>query len=649
MRAIPRKVTLSQPMSCWREHLGQWRCLVQAAGKGGVSGLIPVGRQRPHRPPRSRGQDHLLVGFCSFTLHSSRFFLTGPAPLPALHDDRYGKDDGNGHPQRQETKNKTAERAAAGRAMNVFCNAEMISCEDRNRVHSVLVEDRGKIVYMGNRMPEAYADVPPHDLGGRCVVPAFGDTHIHFESFALFHATLDCRHVSNLDELADVVSDYTGGHPSERLVLGFGCSAHTLTERRLPGLADLDRITAKPLFLIKYDGHAAVANSALIGALPPAVLGMRTFDRDSGWFYHEAFQGALKALTGSVSLAALLRSMVAGGDYLARKGVGLVHSAEGVGFPHDTDVALMRIAALGLPQQFRVYCQTMDVRKVLRRRLPRVGGCFATALDGCFGSEDAALRTPYANNAGNRGILFYPQSRVNEFVLDANRAGLQVAMHALGDAAVDQALCAFEAALKDHWRDDHRHTIIHADLMDEATIEKAASMGIHFALQTPFLDWPLEPMEHLQALLGDRLTRFMPLKSMLAAGLVLGNGSDAPCTLPDPIAAIHAACNHPNPDERIPVIDALRMHTNWAARLSFDERERGTLEAGKAADFVVLDRNPLCIPVDTMRETAIEEVYLGGKLYDGQPGSSARLLMRCAWNGIASLWRDSPCARPAPR
>ncbi|MRR39052.1 metal-dependent hydrolase with the TIM-barrel fold protein, partial [bacterium] len=357
------------------------------------------------------------------------------------------------------------------------------------------------------------------------------------------------------------------------VILGFGCAAHTAREKRLPERRDLDRISSHPIMIVKYDGHASVGNTALIEKLPKPVLNDPGFDKETGWFYLNAFYQAVNCITKSVSLPRVFRNLMAGSDYLARKGIGLVHTVEGVGFPLDLDVDVARLAARGLPQRFRTYFQTMDVNKVLRRKMPCIGGCFATALDGCFGSEDAALRKPYAHDPGNSGTLFYSQKTVNDFVKTANRNNLQVSMHAIGDAAIDQALNAYEEALQDYPRQDHRHVIIHADLMDEETISRAAGLGICIALQTPFLDWRQEPVEYLQSILGDRIEKLIPLRSMLDHGLMLAGGSDAPTTLPDPMAAIHAACNHPNPDQSIPVLDALRMHTSLGARLSFDENE----------------------------------------------------------------------------
>ncbi len=236
-------------------------------------------------------------------------------------------------------------------------------------------------------------------------------------------------------------------------------------------------------------------------------------------------------------------------------------------------------------------------------------------------------------------MLFYTQPQVNAFVRNANRSGLQVSMHAIGDAAVEQALNAYEYALADFPRTDHRHTLIHADLMTPALIEKAASLGIAVALQTPFLFWQQEPVAYLETILGNRMEQLIPLKSMLNAGLLLGNGSDGPCTLPDPIFGIHAACNHPNANERISALDALRMQTHWGAKLSFDEKQRGTLTQGKTADFVVLDQNPLAVPVEKLKAIQIEALYLKGAKYTGRPQGSAGLLATCLWNKLKSVWK----------
>jgi predicted amidohydrolase YtcJ len=147
------------------------------------------------------------------------------------------------------------------------------------------------------------------------------------------------------------------------------------------------------------------------------------------------------------------------------------------------------------------------------------------------------------------------------------------------------------------------------------------------------LYWPQEPVEYLERILGSRVENLIPLKRLLTAGITIAGGSDAPCTLPDPIAGIYAACNHPNSDQSVSVLDALRMHTASCARLSFDENTRGTLTNGKRADFVVLDKNPLSMPVEKLNTIKVEALYLKGEKYEGQGERSiASLLMDSVGN-----------------
>lgn len=496
--------------------------------------------------------------------------------------------------------------------MKIFHNGRFISLDEKNRVHSNLIEEAGRIVFLGDVLPERYIHATRIDLEGRAVIPAFVDTHLHFASFAYFLSALDVREARSLSALAEMIGRYEEDHPREKTLLGFGAAGHHLPDGEMPDRAALDRITSRPLLLVKYDGHAAVGNSALLKKLPEAVKSAPGFERDSGWLYGRAFYDGVNFITKSLSPVQLFKNFLAGADYLAGQGIALVHTAEGVGFPLDLDVDMMRFAGRGLPLDFRVYFQTLDVKKVLKRKLPRIGGCFAAALDGCFGSADAALCEPYRNNPENSGCLFYSREEIEDFVERANRRELQISLHAIGDRAIEMAIAAYEAALADYPRADHRHIIIHADLMPPALLARAARIGLHLAVQPAFLYWPQEPLEYLDRLLGRRTENLIPLRAMHDHGLVIGGGSDAPCTLPDPFAGIYAACNHPNPDQRLSVPDALRLFTSWAARLSFDEKDRGTLEEGKRADLAVLTANPLTLPMEQLKDISVTDLYLRG-------------------------------------
>lgn len=503
----------------------------------------------------------------------------------------------------------------------------IISCDRENRVHRYLAVDKGRIVYAGAELPADYAGAPHEALGGRALLPAFGDTHVHLLSHAFFSSGLDVRGARSLGELGAAVRAFSRDRDDE-VLLGFGASAHSVAERRLISRTELDRACPdRPALLVKYDGHAAVANSRLLALLSKKAGAMRGFDAASGGLSQEAFYAAADFAAKRISLPRTIGNLLRAVDAMAAVGIGLAHTASGVGFPFDLDVALETLVCRGLDSGFqgRVFFQTMDIEKVRRRGLPRVGGCFATALDGCLGSADAALLAPYSDAPRNRGVLYYSDAQVAGFVRRANRAGLQVAMHAIGDAAFAQAVAAIETALADLPRRDHRHTIIHACLPTVEGLEKCASLGIHLAVQPAFLGWEQEPQEYLEHILGERAAGLYPLRRMTDLGIMMSGGSDAPCTPPDPLRGVHAACNHPVPGQSLTAAEALKLFTFNAAWASFDEGGRGSLEPGKIADMAVLSGNPLAVKPADLAGLKVERLLLGGEPYRGGQGALSAL------------------------
>ncbi|MEW5785359.1 MAG: amidohydrolase [Bacillota bacterium] len=511
--------------------------------------------------------------------------------------------------------------------MQIFHGA-IVTCDQNASVYQYLVEDRGMIVFVGNELPASYANYPQLiELEQKALLPAFGDGHIHFSNWALFNATFDVRTASSIAEIGPIIRNYAAADLKARVLFGFGHSRHTLKEKRLITRIELDAFLAdRPVYLVCYDGHSAVGNSKAIDLMSPEIRSLRGFDAESGQLLHEAFYQATDFISAKIPVLTLVKNILAGVDSLAEYGLGLVHTVEGVGFPKDMDVDMVRFVAKGSQIQFRLYFQTMDVEKVLRRRLPRIGGCFACALDGCFGAKDAALLEPYADDPENYGILFYKDDQVIDFAKKANRAGLQIQLHCIGDAAVAQGVKALEAALLDCPRPDHRHTLIHACLISDQTLEKIARFGIGVTLQPGFLISPLEPPEYLESILGERAKQGSPLKKMINMGIPLSGGSDGPVTLPDPIAGIYGACNQPDPAQAVSIAQALRMYTYNIAWTTFDEQQRGSLETGKLADMVILNQNPLNMAPQNLLQLKVEKLYLAGQEYRRGKGLGRMLI-----------------------
>jgi len=503
----------------------------------------------------------------------------------------------------------------------------IICCDQKNHAYQYLVEDKGRILHVGDELPTAYQGAPREVLGERALLPCFGDTHLHFLSYATFNAGLFVRHARSLSEMCGHIQKFTTEN-NDKIIMGFGASTHSVKEKRLISRDELDQASPdRAIFIVKYDGHACILNSKMIAMLPDKVKSLRGWHENTGEMNQEAFFATTDFITKKVSLPRTLRNMLRAVDDMAEKGIGMMHTSSGVGFPLDLDVTLETIFGKGLDSGFqsRLFFQTMNLEKIRKRKLPRVGGCFATALDGCFGCEDAALREPYANHPQNRGILFHSDEEVIRFAKRANREGLQIEMHAIGDAAFDQAVMAIEAALKDFPRQDHRHGIIHACLPTDEGLQKCSDLGIQIPLQPAFLMWDLEPLEFLHSILGNRAERISPLRKMTDMGIVLSGGSDAPCTLPDPIAGIHAACNHYVPEQSLTIPEALKLFTYNAAWTTFDEKERGSLETGKIADMVILNRNPLKMKPDELLSLKVENLLLKGEPYRKGQGSLSLL------------------------
>ena len=520
--------------------------------------------------------------------------------------------------------------------MKVF-HGKIISLDSDNHIYQYLVEDQGLITYLGDVLPPEYGNgTPIIELGNKTLIPAFGDGHLHFSNWALFAASyFDVREAKDIPEIQEIIRDFLDKKGNPKLIIAFGVSKHSVSEKRLINRLELDQACPDiPLVIVCYDGHSAVFNSAMLEKFPDAVQKLPGFYKEDGHLFHEAYYEGVDFATSLIPPLDLVNSILKGYDLLADYGIGTIHATEGVGFPNDLDITLVSLIAKARGKknsfQTRLFFQTMDVDKVLKRDLPRIGGCFATALDGCFGACDAALHEPYSHDPGNKGILYHTEEEVFEFTRKANRAGLQIEMHVIGDAAVSRAVNALEAALKDFPREDHRHTIIHACLIKPDDLKKIAELGIGITLQPGFLISPLEPVEYLEEILGDRIYGSSPLRSILNAGIHLSGGSDAPVTHPDPIEGIYGACNHPyDPAQSVSIEEALRMYTYEIAWTSFDDKERGTLEEGKVADLVILNQDPLALDPADLLSLKVENLYLSGEEFQRGMGIPGML-----WNSL---------------
>ncbi|MBQ9266493.1 MAG: amidohydrolase family protein [Bacilli bacterium] len=518
--------------------------------------------------------------------------------------------------------------------MKVYCG-NILSVNQNDDVFKYLVEDNEKIIYVGNELPESYKNAELIELGDKALVPTFCDSHQHFASFSIFNAGLNVMDCESNAEMMEMIKEFVKKSKS-KTIIAFGASPYSVKEKVLLSRDQLDQVCPKkPMMVVKYDGHACIVNSLLLKKLDKKLRTLRGYHPDTGEMNQEAFFVVSDYITNSVSIFNLLKQMQKAADFQAKRGIGLIHTVSGVGFLLNLDITFEKIFGKSLQNglQLRVFSQSMNPKVAMRRHLPRIGGCFECALDGCFGSQDAKLNAPYENDKNNTGVLYYSDEKVTEFCKKANRAGLQIEMHAIGDAAFDQATRCLKAALDDYPREDHRHGIIHDCLPTKEGIEICSKYHITMPVQSAFIGWKQEPDEYLEEILGkDRTSTLNPLRTFIDNGIILSAGSDGPCTTPDPIDWMYKACNHSNPKESITIQEALRMCTYNGYWTTFDEKERGSLEVGKFADMVILSKNPYQIPLKNLKSIEVCETILQGKTYKEQHQGVLSMIFKGIFN-----------------
>ena len=508
---------------------------------------------------------------------------------------------------------------------------DILTVNKTDDVCQYLVEDGGKIVYVGDELPEEYKDAEIIDLGKGALVPAFVDSHQHMASFSTFQAGLNVMEAKSNEEILSMVKDFVS-RSKEKTLICFGASPYSVKEGHLISRQQLDSVCPdKEIMLVKYDGHACITNTKLLNKLNDKVKDLRGYHPDTGEMNQEAFFEFSDYITNSISILKLFENMQSAIDFQAGHGIGMIHTVSGVGFTGNLDITFEKIFAKSLKNGFqvRVFPQSLTIKTATKRKLPRIGGCFECALDGCFGSHDAAMIDPYVDEEGGNGVLYYDDEKVINFCKEANRAGLQIEMHAIGDKAFDQAARALKAALDDCPRKDHRHGIIHDCLPTKEGLEICKEYNILMPVQSAFINWRQEPDEYLEKIMGhERAQRLNPLKDFDDDNIIVSYGSDAPCTSPDPISWMARAVNHTNPDQAVDIHTALRCATFNGYYTTFDEKERGSLEAGKIADMVILSENPYKVPKEEIGNIKTEQLYLSGKPYESAREGVIGAIMR---------------------
>lgn len=493
-------------------------------------------------------------------------------------------------------------------------NAHIHTLDARNpRAEAVVIRD-GRVDQAGKwEQVRGFAkDLPALDLGGRTVLPGFIDSHVHFTWTGMKELALDLLDCERVEDVQDLISQASRGRAPGGLIFGMGINHYRFPGRQLPTAANLDAAAPDhPVFLVGVTGHYALTNS------PGAEL-LNMAEETPGFGVDGLLTDRANTIAGRRMRARFAeeqgfeRLHRAAADKAITMGLTTVHALDGSDDPEDPTVRELVAIAPHLPLDLVVWDQTTNIQAARELGLPRIGGC--VLLDGDFGPHTAALLEPYADQPETSGTLYYSQEEIDYFVGQAHREGMQVAMHAVGDRAAKQALDAYERALLEYPREDHRHRIEHFSIFDEHLASRAKDLGVHLAIQPPFNTY-FGGHERLYDILGEeRARRADPVRSLVDMGISVGGGSDSTVTPLNPIYGVHCAVNHSLLDERLSVERALQLYTIDNAKLGFEEEQKGSIEVGKRGDMVVLDADPLEVPPAEIEHIGVELTIYGGRI-----------------------------------
>ena len=507
----------------------------------------------------------------------------------------------------------------------VFYNGKMITVQADCAFAEALAVQNGKITALGSNR-KVLAKTNPGaeivDLRGKTVVPGFIDSHAHLISYGLMKLLgVDLSGCTSLAEVLANLQEKAEATPPGQWILGYGFDQARLREKRYPSKAELDLATRRhPVFVARADGHSAALNNLALAALslPGDLPGLEkdpATGEPTGVLRQEAnYRAKEKAAKSYAQPENIKKALALAAEEAVQKGITTVHALVGGEFPGDADVEIAFQEQDRLPVHLVFYWQTREVEKVAARGWTRVGGCFTVMADGAIGSHTAALYEPYADNPATRGKLYFSDEELFAFIAEAHQYGLQIAIHAIGDRAIGQVLDGFARALRENPRPDHRHRIEHFLVPTRKQIQRATELGIAIATQPAFeYFWGQEKL-YGPRLGPERANRTHPLKSELAAGLLVAGGSDCFVTPLNPLLGIHAAVNHPNPQERIDVLQALELFTINGARIAFEERTKGSLQVGKLADLVVLGEDILACPAGELAQIPVTGTVVKGEI-----------------------------------
>jgi predicted amidohydrolase YtcJ len=473
------------------------------------------------------------------------------------------------------------------------------------------------------------------DCDGGIVLPGFIDAHTHLEMVGQYHVHADLRAVDSPDEAVERLQQSAGsggdGDADGRgLVRGYGYDESTWEESRYLTREDLDRVSPdRPVVAFREDMHTASLNSVALDRFAdemPAEDVEREGGEPTGVVVEKAVDPLFAATEPDVAeTRELLRAAQARANELGVTGVhDMTRNSDKPRVFRELDAA----GELTLRVRINYWTDHLDAVVETGLRSGHGSGLVRTGAvksytDGSLGGRTAKLREPYSDGDGTGQWVVDPDD-LDRMVERASEAGLQFTAHAIGDAAVEAVLDAYEGCAARSAANDAggerseprgqdaaalRHRVEHAELVPDDLLQRFADVGAVASVQPNFLKWA-RPGGLYESRLGDRVTN--RYRDLVEAGVPLAFGSD--CMPLDPLFGVQQAVTAPEESQRLSVTEALRAYTRGGAYAAGEENRLGTVEPGKRADLVVLAESPWDVVDDKVADIDVTHTVIDGEV-----------------------------------
>ena len=535
--------------------------------------------------------------------------------------------------------------APAARAETVLYDVNgHTSTESGPRDFRVLVvSDDGRVVATGDSALLAdHPDAVRIDGGGRTVLPGLIDAHGHVYSLGELQDDLNLTGSPSLAVALRSLDDYCRAHPYAKWIIGRGWNQVLWPVREFPRAKDIDAVVAdRPVWLRRVDGHAGWANSTTLGI---AGIDHDTPDPPGGRIVRDSTGAATGILVDKAmdlveahipppTKAEIRRRYRSAIATLVSLGLTGVHDA---GITLEQAEVYLSMAADG-ELGMRVYAMLLGADETLDAIDKPLRGLDADHLDiaavklfadGALGSRGAALLEPYSDDPENRGLPYWTKAELTPMVARANRLGFQVAVHAIGDRANRMVLDVYDE-IQQGVPSPLRNRIEHAQVIALEDIPRFAELGVIASMQPTHATSDMNMAE--DRIGPERIRGAYAWRRLLDAGAVIASGSDFPVESPNPFLGLYAAVTRQDregrpaggwyADQALSRAEALHSFTLAAAYAAHQEDRVGSLEPGKWADFIVIDRDYFSVPASEIDDIRVLETWIGGKrIYEATEG-----------------------------